>query len=480
MSFLSGQTNNRIFFSKNLKGFQTDDSGATNLQSLIDEGLNDLIDGRITLTATQFDTTSISGSTIDSSSITTSAINATAIGTRTPSTGAFTSLASSGDVTMAGTGTTTNNGNLTWDSVRSAITIPGAATIGTTLTLGSSQLASTSDLALTAADSLNLSGTNINFTGGLNLPILSSLTVDNVMLDGSTISAINNQNLNINIPIGKFLLVDRGVQITGSAGSAINNTAIGLTTASSGRFTNVEVRSGLLNFTGQVSGANCIKIPTSVTQSFKITDGLTDFMDINTSTNSITINGSVTFTTPLGFTSIDTDVLRGGADLILQSTNNDVFLQTTGAAGGSLTIRTQGTGSGNRITMSSRSLIANMSNGIDLNPSQTLSLGLSALTGINVGSAASGPISIASSSAINVSGTSVQSSSLINTTEHYEVDGIQVVTNQQGAITDLTVAAVGTAAVGADPVDVDARFDDVETKVNAILATMRVHGLIAT
>jgi len=50
----------------------------------------------------------------------------------------------------------------------------------------------------------------------------------------------------------------------------------------------------------------------------------------------------------------------------------------------------------------------------------------------------------------------------VNTTEHYEVDGTQVVSNQGAAVADATDAA------------------DVITQLNALLARCRAHGLIAT
>lgn len=54
----------------------------------------------------------------------------------------------------------------------------------------------------------------------------------------------------------------------------------------------------------------------------------------------------------------------------------------------------------------------------------------------------------------------------VDVTDHYEVDGAQVVTNQQAAIPD---------AAGGATIDAEAR-----TALNALLAALRIHGLIAT
>ena len=58
-------------------------------------------------------------------------------------------------------------------------------------------------------------------------------------------------------------------------------------------------------------------------------------------------------------------------------------------------------------------------------------------------------------------------SGTVNTAEHYRVDGVQVVSNQQAAIADL--AASGGASDGT-----------CRSTVNDILAALRAHGLIAT
>lgn len=77
----------------------------------------------------------------------------------------------------------------------------------------------------------------------------------------------------------------------------------------------------------------------------------------------------------------------------------------------------------------------------------------------------------------------------INATGVYKVDGTQVVTNQQSAITSLTDSTGGTAndtlidvatAAIADPAKINDNFADVAAKVDAILAALRTHGLIAT
>lgn len=94
-------------------------------------------------------------------------------------------------------------------------------------------------------------------------------------------------------------------------------------------------------------------------------------------------------------------------------------------------------------------------------------------------------------------------SGAINTTEHYQVDGTQVLTNQQAAIASLTDSSGGTADntiaalpdLADTPLTADALRDDIMTnwlpvllnnfadlaaKYNALAAMARAHGLIAT
>lgn len=69
----------------------------------------------------------------------------------------------------------------------------------------------------------------------------------------------------------------------------------------------------------------------------------------------------------------------------------------------------------------------------------------------------------------------------VNTTQNYQVDGNQVITNRQSGILNLVLAAVGTnAIIGADTADVNSRLGDISSKINDILAVLRTHGLIET
>jgi len=72
-----------------------------------------------------------------------------------------------------------------------------------------------------------------------------------------------------------------------------------------------------------------------------------------------------------------------------------------------------------------------------------------------------------------VEGESVQGDQ--NVTGVYKVDGVQVVTNQQSAISDASTSHGVT-----DWATTNTALDALGTKINSILAALRTHGLIDT
>lgn len=73
---------------------------------------------------------------------------------------------------------------------------------------------------------------------------------------------------------------------------------------------------------------------------------------------------------------------------------------------------------------------------------------------------------VAAKSGINTDITELNGASQVDVSSDYKVNGIQVVTDQQAAIPDAT---------GGVTIDAEAR-----TAINALLAALRIHGLIDT
>lgn len=76
---------------------------------------------------------------------------------------------------------------------------------------------------------------------------------------------------------------------------------------------------------------------------------------------------------------------------------------------------------------------------------------------------------------------------VVSTTEHFEVSGTQVVTEQQTAIASLTDSSGGTAdgtvaavSGSGDDANINNNFAECAAKLDSILAMLRTHGLIAT
>jgi hypothetical protein len=433
-------TNNRLFYSKNLKGFRENTNDAE-LVTLITEISTQVANDQIAIAASLSGTTETDLTTINGSAITNSTINSTTVGQTTPSSGSFTSLETSGSVLFNGGG-----GDATWNATNSSFSFPQNVQIGPFNFVGN-QINSGGDISINSGGTINLTAPTITINGSFSLPALSSLGVDNLFLDGSTLTTINNQDLILSTPLGRSVIIPRAIQISGGSGSAINSTTIGGINPAEGTFTNVGISVGCMTFNG-INTNNKILFPTSQSQAFRIGKSGFNFMEFNSVTDTITFNSDVIFATPLTFTTLDADILRTGSDLLLDSENNNILLQTSGAVGGSINIQTQGVGI-NSITLSSPTILNNASNTVTLNPLQTLNLGLNATTALNLGSSTSGSLTINSGSQIDLGsdsasginiGSNIAGSLTINSGSQIDLgsdsaSGINIGSNIAGSLT---------------------------------------------
>jgi hypothetical protein len=450
-------TNNRLFYSKNLKGFRENTNDAE-LVTLITEISTQVANDQIAIAASLSGTTETDLTTINGSAITNSTINSTTVGQTTPSSGSFTSLETSGSVLFNGGG-----GDATWNATNSSFSFPQNVQIGPFNFVGN-QINSGGDISINSGGTINLTAPTITINGSFSLPALSSLGVDNLFLDGSTLTTINNQDLILSTPLGRSVIIPRAIQISGGSGSAINSTTIGGINPAEGTFTNVGISVGCMTFNG-INTNNKILFPTSQSQAFRIGKSGFNFMEFNSVTDTITFNSDVIFATPLTFTTLDADILRTGSDLLLDSENNNILLQTSGAVGGSINIQTQGVGI-NSITLSSPTILNNASNTVTLNPLQTLNLGLNATTALNLGSSTSGSLTINSGSQIDFGSDSAS--------------GINIGSNIAGSI---EIDSGGSVLINSmDNVIIDSGSDDIclgtNTSGNLKIGDMMVTGNI--
>lgn len=249
------------------------------------------------------------GGAISAQSASFASINDTPIGNVTPSTGAFTTLSSTGNASVGGTLTVTGGTTLS-----STLAVTGAATLSSTLAVtGNTTVGGT--LGVTGASTLASVGVTGNATVGGTLGVTGETT-----LASATISDLTS---------GRIVLAGTSGAIEDSANLTFNGTTLSVTGATS--VSGNSTVGGTLGVTGATTLSSTLAVSGAATLSSTL--GVTGNLSVNT--NKFTVDattGNTAVAGTLGVTGASTltgNVSVGGT---LGVTGNSTFSGTVGIA----------------------------------------------------------------------------------------------------------------------------------------------------
>jgi hypothetical protein len=231
----------------------------------------------VTGAVTNSNTTTLTGATT-ASTITAGGIQATAIGNVTPGTGAFTTVTTTGVATLASanvTGTLGVTGATTLAGLTAGATTLGATTAtsinNTPIGATTASTGAFTTLTSSGAATLNSAAVTGNATVGGTLGVTGATTLAGVTTGAATLLSANVTN---NATVGGTLGVTGATTLTTATAGGLQATAIGNVTPGTGAFTNLTA-SGTLAVTGTATAGNVSTTGTVSTATVSATGNIT-------------------------------------------------------------------------------------------------------------------------------------------------------------------------------------------------------------